>query len=291
MARTGIRQVLGVAVLAAGLHAQPLKNPAPAQASVVTVEQPDANRTREELSRLLEHYPPTLKNVFAMDPNLLSNQAYLAPYPALVNFLNLHPEIARDASYYVGGNFSRGYRPQQDNGSSAERAWERVFEQIVIFAGFAMGFGLLAWLIRTFLDYRRWNRLTNVQTEAHTRLHDRFTGNEELLAYIKSPAGSKFLESSPITLDGGPRSVGAPLGRILWSIQAGLVLAAGGIGMDIVGERVSNEAAQPIHALGVLGIALGVGFVTSAIVSYLISQRLGLIEVPAHRVEPPTTLG
>jgi hypothetical protein len=291
-----IRRVVGVGVLAAswsGLVAQPPKS-IPQAPPVVTVEQPDANRTREELTRLLEHYPPTLKNVFAMDPSLLSNQAYLAPYPALINFLNAHPEIARDASYYVGGSggsFNRGFR-QQETTTSAERVWGRVLDQLVIFAGFALGFGLLAWLIRTFLDYRRWNRLTNVQTEAHTRLLDRFTGNEELLAYIKSPAGSKFLESSPITLDAGPRSVGAPLGRILWSIQAGLVLAAGGIGMEIVVGRVSEEAAQPIHALGVLGIALGLGFVTSAIVSYAISQRLGLIEpAPIRRAEPPATLG
>ena len=67
------------------------------------VEQPDAQRTREELSALLERYPPTLRGVLALDPSLLGNQPYLAPYPALVSFLNAHPEIARNPSFYIGG--------------------------------------------------------------------------------------------------------------------------------------------------------------------------------------------
>ena len=253
-------------------------------------EQLDAHHTQEELSQLLNRYPPSLRNVLALDHSLLGNEAYLAPYPALVSYLAAHPEIARDPSFFIGDFENHNNR---DNSTPAERVWTRLLDQFVFFAGFAMAVGVLAWLIRTLIDYRRWNRLTKVQTDVHTKLLDRFTGNEELLTYIKSPAGSKFLESSPISLDAGPRSVGAPLGRILWSVQGGLVSIAGGIGLDIVAARVSEEAAQPIHALGVLGMAVGLGFVISAGVSYLISQKLGLIEPPmsAPRAEPPPTLG
>jgi hypothetical protein len=161
---------------------------------------------------------------------------------------------------------------------------------LAIFAGFGMAIGLLVWLIRTLVDYRRWSRLAKVQTDVHTKLLDRFTANDDLLAYIQSPAGSKFLQSSPITLDAGPRAVGAPLGRILWSVQGGVVLMAGGIGLQVVSGRVADAASQPLHALGVLGIALGLGFVISAIISFVIAQRLGLIEPssPAHRAESPS---
>jgi uncharacterized membrane protein len=41
---------------------------------------------------------------------------------------------------------------------------------------------------------------------------------------------------------------------------------------------VAEEVSQPFHVLGVLGIALGLGFVISAIISFMISYRLGLIE-------------
>jgi hypothetical protein len=149
---------------------------------------------------------------------------------------------------------------------------------LAVFLGFGMAISLIVWLIRTIIDYRRWNRLAKVQTDAHTRILDRFTANEELLAYIQSPAGAKFLQSSPITLDPAPRSIGAPLGRILLSMQAGLVLAAGGFGLQSASAHVSTDASQPLAVLGTLGIALGIGFVISAIASYVISWRLGLIE-------------
>jgi hypothetical protein len=234
---------------------------------------------------LLDHYPPTLRTVFTVDHSLLSNEAYLAPYPALAGFLNAHPEIVRSPSFYIGNDF------HHEESSPSERVWGRMLENLSIFAGFAMAIGLLTWLVRTLIDYRRWNRLTRVQTDVHTKILDRFTGHEELLNYIKSPAGSKFLESSPIALDAGPRSVGAPLGRILFSVQAGLVLTAGGIGMDIIGTRIPDENAQPVFAMAILGISLGLGLVISAGVSYLISQRLGLIELPSpSRVEPQEPL-
>jgi len=254
--------------------------------TVVTVEQPDAQRTHGELSELLEHYPPALRSVLALDPSLADNQSYLAPYPALEKFLSAHPEIARDPVFYFG---NPNTHERQDPDSRILDMWREALTNAAIFAGFGMAIGLLVWLIRTLVDYRRWSRLAKVQTDVHTKLLDRFTSNEELLAYIQSPAGAKFLQSSPITLDASPRSVGAPLGRILWSVQGGVVLIAGGIGMQVVSARVTDAASQSLHALGVLGIALGLGFVASAIISFAISHRLGLIEpaAPAVRTEAP----
>lgn len=287
--RSGLRRILGTGLLAASVTlAQPAKPPvpgAPATSALMSVDQPDAPRIRDEFRALLDHYPPTLRTVFTVDHSLLSNETYLAPYPALASFLNTHPEIARSPGYYVGNDF------RHDETTPSQRMWERMMDGLAVFAGFAMAIGLLTWLIRTLVDYRRWNRLTRVQTDVHTKILDRFTGHEELLNYIKSPAGSKFLESSPIALDAGPRSVGAPLGRILFSVQAGLVLTAGGIGLDIIGTRIPDDGAQPVFAMAILGISLGLGLVISAGVSYLISHRLGLIELASPpRIEPQEPL-
>src|SRR5262249_10956856 len=151
-----------------------------------------------------------------------------------------------------------------------------VMARIAMFTGFGLAIGLLTWLVRTFVDYRRWKQLSKVQTEVHTKLLDRFTANDDLLTYIKSPAGSKFLESTPIRLDAGPKSLGAPLGRILWSMQSGVVLIAGGVGMEVVSRQVTVEdAAQPLQALAVLAIALGLGFIVSAAMSFVLSRKLG----------------
>ena len=278
MAWMRISRVLGLGMMVAcGTLFPPTPGwaQAPKSPAVVTIEQPDAQRVKEEMARLLEHYPPALRNVLVLDPGLLDNQSYLAPYPALVSFLNGHPEIARAPSFYIDGS---GPRTHQDAAAQIMEMWRDVLNALAIFAGFAMGIGLLVWLIRTLVDYRRWNRLAKVQTDFHTKILDRFTANNDLLTYIQSPAGSKFLQSTPIMLDAAPRSMGAPLGRILWSLQGGIVLMAGGFGLDVVSGRVGEDAAQPLHALGVLGIALGLGFVASAIISFVISHRLGLIE-------------
>ena len=295
MARTTIRGILALGMLAASGSvflappgwAQARKGSAagPVSAPVEGVDQPDAQSTQVELSRLLDHYPPALRGVLQLDPSLLGSQSYLAPYPALMSFLKEHPEIVRDPSFYVGAPGS-WCRPRNE-------MLEEVLAGLAVFLGFCMAIGLVTWLIRTWIDYRRWSRLAKVQTDVHTKLLDRFTGNEDLLAYIQSSAGSKFLESSPIALDAGPHSVAAPLGRILLSVQAGLVLVAAGVGLRFVGGQVSGDASQPFYAMGVLGIALGIGFVVSAIISFMISQRLGLIEraSPALRAERPNDQG
>jgi hypothetical protein len=256
----------------------------PAQDSGRDLEQPDAERTRESLSQLLEHYPPSVRGVLALDPSLMSNPAYMAPYPALTTFLNSHPDVARNPTYYVGRYADSRF--QMTHATQVAEMWQRMLGDLSVFAGFGMAIALLVWLIRTLIDYRRWQKLSKVQTEVHTKLLDRFTSNEDLLAYVQSPAGKKFLQSAPIALDAGPRSMGAPLGRILWSLQAGLVVLAAGVGMQVAAGQVSDEGAQPLHVLGIMGMAVGIGFAVSAFVSFLISQRLGLIEPAAVRPDP-----
>ncbi len=257
--------------------AQPAQPAQPAPpAPFATLDQPNAQWTRDRLWQLMQRYPPELRNVLSLDPTLLSNQSYLAPYPALASFLNEHPEVVRNSSFYFGPAFN----PERDSRSQYLSSWRAAIEDLEVLIGFIAAFCLIGWLIRNLMDYRRWIRQNKVQTEVHTKLLERLTGNDELLAYIQSPAGAKFLESSPITLDAGPRNVGAPLGRILWTIQAGVVLLAGGVGLLMIGTKMTDDAAQAFHALGILGVALGAGFVISAIISFMISRHLGLVEIP-----------
>jgi hypothetical protein len=77
-----------------------------------------------------------------------------------------------------------------------------------------------------------------------------------------------------------PRTAAAPVGRILWSLQAGLVLAALGSGFWLVQQNVSPEAAEGFFIIGVLAVSLGVGFTASAVLAYVISTRLGLVPKP-----------
>jgi hypothetical protein len=264
--------------------ARPVPEPGAATTPVVVSEQ-DAAETLQQLELLLSRYPPALGRVLKLDPTLLGNPAYLAPYPALAEFLARHPEVSHNPTYFL--SFVRGagdYSPPLELRSESAMLWQQMAEGVAVGVVFLTVMGTFAWLVRLLVDYRRWSRLAKVQSDAHGKLLDRFTANDELLAYIRTPAGSRFLESAPIALDPGHRAIGAPFGRILWSLQAGVILAAGGLGLQFVSTRVADKVSEPLFALGILGLALGAGFVISAVIAYALSRRLGLFEPAAAAV-------
>jgi hypothetical protein len=243
---------------------------APARSTPV----PNAAQTRAELNALLRQYPPSLVSVLRLDPSLLDNQAYMAPFPQLTAFLAQHPEVARDPAYFIGR------MGVVEFATPAVRVWNDLTEMAtLVFVFLGIG-GTLVWLIRSVIDQRRWSRLVKIQTEAHAKVFDRLSSSDDLLTYIQSPAGRRFLEATPISAEAGPRPLAAPVGRILWSVQAGIVALVLGIGLWFIRRTVPDEVAQPILAVGILAISLGLGFVISAGVAYLVSQRLGLFEPP-----------
>ncbi|HVQ40649.1 MAG TPA: hypothetical protein VMS54_00510 [Vicinamibacterales bacterium] len=242
----------------------------------------DAERVSEQFTEILGKYSPALGQILRLDPSLMGREDYMAAYPAVVAFLGQHPEIKRNPSYYL-----RRYSTDYYYNDPRSRAWQSMFEMFGVFVIVLTIVAALGWMVKTAINYRRWGRLTKVQTEAHTKLLDRFTGNEDLLAYVKSPAGAKFLESAPIMLDGGPRMMGAPLNRILWSMQAGVVLAACGIGMNYVSRRVDPYSQDPIFAVSVILLSLGLGFFASAALSFVLSRRLGLIDPETQSAPRP----
>lgn len=250
--------------------------PAPPVAVNASDETRDAGRTQMRLRQLLDRHPPGLRSVLQLDPSLIGDATYLAPYPELRSFLAAHPEVARDPAFFLGTPDS--VEQERDPRALALRAWERVFEMASIMAVFLTLTGALVWLVRTLVDYRRWLRLSRVQAEAHAKLLDRLTQNDELLAYVQSPAGSAFLASAPISLEAGPRAASAPFARILWSVQAGVVLAFAGLGLLWASTRVVAEMGPPLSVLGILAIMVGVGFVASAFVAHLLARRLGLTD-------------
>jgi uncharacterized protein (DUF2062 family) len=267
---------VSLATGAAASQRQPAPSPAPRDGTPVsTGTQMDADETRRAFETVLQQYPPTLPRILKMDPTLLTNDGYLQPYPQLAAFLKQHPEISHNPNYFFAQYGDNNYFRENAHDRAANM-WRSTIE------GFTIGSVMLAiaagviWLIKTLMDYRRWSRLSKIQTEVHNKLLDRMTSNEDLLAYIQTPAGRRFLESAPIPID-SPRSIGAPLGRILWSAQAGAVLTVLGLGIEIVSRNTLEEVAPPLAALGAVVIALGIGFLVSAFLAYVLTRRFGLL--------------
>lgn len=137
----------------------------------------------------------------------------------------------------------------------------------------------LLWILRTILDNRRWYKMVKVQTETHAKLLDRFGSSQDMLAYMSSEAGKRFLES-PI-FEGQRQQVSTmPFGRILWSTQIGIIGAFLGAGILFLRGRVpaNQDADTGLLIFGTLILALGIGFLVSGGVSYVLAKYFGLFE-------------
>jgi hypothetical protein len=242
-------------------------------------EERTAQETKERLREILEQYPPSVGQVLRLDSSLLARPDYLALYPTLAAFLGQHPEVAHNPVFFIGP--PNAGPPFNDSRSQAMSAVENVFIGVEVLLGIVTAIITLAWLARAAIEHRRWLRATKIQTDAHNKIVDRLSSNEDLLAYMQSPTGQRFLTASlgaPPAAGAPPAIVGAPFNRILWSVQAGIVLAAAGIGLLFAKNGVVEEAAQLLQVISILAIALGVGFIVSAFASYAMSRQLGLVE-------------
>ena len=238
----------------------------------------NANETRLQLYRVLEKYPPALGRVLRLDPTLMTNQQYLASYPQLGAFIAQYPEVPRNPGYYLERYDPNYSFPQPDDPKrEAIRMWRNMLEFMGAFFVFSVVAVALLSIIRYIVEYRRWHRISKVNAEVHNKILDRFGSNEELLAYIDSPAGRRFLEATPIAPNAVGSRVAAPYGRILLSVQVGVLLLALALGFMWVSSRAIEEVAEVFMGLSIVGLALGVGCVVSAVASYALSRKLGLL--------------
>ena len=233
-----------------------------------------AEDVRDQLGRILDSYPRAVAEVLRRDPSLMGRADYMAAYPQLAEFIAQHPEIARNVEFY----FER-------YGGWGRQQYEPEYEALaVMLAGMAglLAFGALlsvaTWLVRAVIQHRRWIKASQVQADVHSKLMDRMTSNEELLAYIQSPAGRKFLEAAPIQPEADAPSHSAPVGPIIWSMMAGIVLSTVGAGFRVAGSAIGDEVQKGFHAIGIIVLALGLGFILSSVMAYLVSSRMGLFQ-------------
>jgi hypothetical protein len=127
------------------------------------------------------------------------------------------------------------------------------------------------WVVRSYLVYKRQMKVAQMQAEMQNRLMDRFDSSEELMTYLGSEAGQRFIESA--TLERAN-----PYGRILGSIQAGVILTFAGVAALLFRAELSgHQEALGFSFLGLLFLALGLGFLVSAAASYALSKKWGVI--------------
>jgi hypothetical protein len=64
-----------------------------------------------------------------------------------------------------------------------------------------------------------------------------------------------------------------------------VVIVAASIGLLVVSTRFSGDNAQGVFAMGVIAFCVGAGFIASALISFALSRRLGLLRTPPPSVD------
>jgi hypothetical protein len=242
--------------------------------------------TREQLMSLLR-MSPTLTTVIANDPSLLANQEYIArSNPELAKFLQAQPEVVRNPDFYLFADLSGNHGRRVEG--LQRKLWPERFRDndaplrdfmgvLVGSLGFLVLLGAFLWLIRTLIDNRRWSRIFKMQSDVHGRLIERFSNNEELLNYMGTEAGKRFLEAAPIPVDfDRDRRVPAVLTRVLVPLQVGVVLTLLGSGLLFL-RYLLPEIGAPLLVFGVVVLMPGLGLVVSAGITWMLAGRLGLM--------------
>jgi len=238
-------------------------SPGPSEPDIAVID-----AQRGALDRFLDAHPEIQNDVIGR-PALISDPKYVREHPEVQAFLDNHPLVKADPRAFVNRPLTRYYVPPSSEVDSLLR-------DVYAFSVFICILLAVIWVVRTLVESRRWNRSFKMHEELHAKLVEKFASSQDFNAYLQSDTGRRLLEWTPPV----PDSVGGlpnTIHRILWSLQAGVILFLVGLGLLVLRAVMDVSAAPALTVFGTLGMTLGAGFILSALISYGLSKHLGLI--------------
>ncbi len=280
--------IVFLALFTAVSAAQATRSAQPAVAAgAPQMSEKDVAAMQDQLLQLLR-VSPTLAEVVAHDPSLLSNAEYVnRNNPELGQFLQAHPEIAKSPDFYLFNNLhpeheqpaevlERKLWPQMSQPDSSGIDHELISDGIPFLVFLCMLGGLL-WLTHVLLENRRWNRIFKLQTDVHGRLIERFGTSQEVLTYMSTDAGKRFLEATPIAVGFERQApVPSPVARVLTPLQIGIVMTLLGAGLISLRHNIPDGGIA-FFVLGIVVLMPGLGFIISAGLTWVLARHLGLM--------------
>jgi hypothetical protein len=108
--------------------------------------------------------------------------------------------------------------------------------------------------------------------ELQRKLLDKFNAVPELNDFLKSEGGNKFMD---FLTAGGI----VPKEKLLGSISKGVIFSIIGLALLFIGPFLGGEAndIKGVQALGIISMAVGIGFLASTFISYKLSKKWGII--------------
>jgi hypothetical protein len=284
-----VQSIVAVLVLFTAVGAaQAPRVPQPAMATnSPQMSEKDLAALQDQLLQVLR-VSPTLAEVVARDPSLLSNTEYVnRNNPELGRFLQAHPEIAQNPDFYLFNNLHGEREPPSQ--TLERKLWPQISERRqsgidhelisdgVPFLIFICILGAFLWLTHVLLENRRWGRIFKLQTDVHGKLIERFGTSQEVLTYMGTDAGKRFLEATPIAV-GFERQqpVPSPVARVLTPLQIGVVMTLLGIGLLSLRHSLP-DGSEVLLVIGTVVLMPGLGFIISAGITWVLARHLGLM--------------
>lgn len=149
--------------------------------------------------------------------------------------------------------------------------------ELIIVPAFFASVAYIVWVLANTAQRTRRMRMI---ADFNKGLLDRFGSAKDFGEFVQTEAGARFmhdLAAEPISL--GPHE------RILRAAQFAAVLTCLGVGLLVFvffSPAFADKPRATIQGLGVISLALGIGFAVSALASYRLSTLLGLF----HSGEP-----
>ncbi len=284
---TLIRSVVAFLAFFTALSAAQAPRPGQPASNAPQMSEKDVAALQDQLLQLVR-VSPTLAEVVARDPSLLSNAEYVnRNNPELGRFLQAHPEIAHNPDFYLFNNLHGEH--EQPSQSLERKLWpamssqeaprvslELISDGIPFLVFVCMLLGLL-WLTHVLLENRRWNRIFKLQSDMHGKLIERFGTSQEVLTYMGTEAGKRFLEATPIAVGFEPQQpVPSPVARVLTPLQIGVVMTLLGIGLIFLRHSIPDGDA-PLLLVGTVVLMPGLGFIISSGITWVLARHLGLM--------------
>jgi hypothetical protein len=138
--------------------------------------------------------------------------------------------------------------------------------EVVIFIGMFLFWG---WVVYVILEWRKLKHKNQLQN----KIIDKLNSVPELNEFLQTEGGSRFLNF--LTIESY-----SPKEKLLSSISKGIILIMLGAGFICIDPLFSTvtEDAKIFTALAFIFVALGIGFLVSSFISYLLSKKWGIIK-------------
>lgn len=130
-------------------------------------------------------------------------------------------------------------------------------EVLIPIVGTITLFGMICFVV--WVSARNHQRVTQMRTEFHQKMLEKFGSATEFIEFAKTPEGRRFLEGAAVGATPDPA-------KLLASVRRGILMTLLGIGFfSMIG--LFDADVEPAGFFGVILVALGLGYLISAFVS------------------------